>query len=82
MVALRRRLFTLLALLLSGALLFTGLSDRSAQVRANLLDLVPLNRAESPHSRSDGTGLEEEFTLEGRYKLAKVRVLGLSLIHI
>ena len=58
MVALRRRLFTLLALLLSGALLFTGLSDRSSQVRANLLDLVPLNRAESPHSRSDGTGLE------------------------
>ena len=82
MVALRRRLFTLLALLLSGALLFTGLSDRSSQVRANLLDLVPLNRAESPHSRADDTGLEEEFTLEGRYKLAKVRVLGVPSIMV
>ena len=81
--ALTRRLRSLLAPPLLIALLIAGLIGGSLPVGAiGWLDFVPGSRSLNPGSPQGLLDQGSDFTLEGKYKLAKVKVLGVPAITV
>ena len=81
--ALTRRLRALLVPSLLIALLIAGLSGGSLPVGAvGWLDFVPGSRPLTPASPQGLLDQGSDFTLEGSYKLAKVKVLGVPAITV
>ena len=81
--ALTRRLRALLVPSLLIALLIAGLSGGSLPAGAiGWLDFVPGSRPLSPGSPQGLLDQGSDFTLEGKYKLAKVKVLGVPAITV
>ena len=81
--ALTRRLRSLLAPPLLIALLIAGLIGGSLPVGAiGWLDFVPGSRPLNPGSPQGLLDQGSDFTLEGKYKLAKVKVLGVPAITV